>query len=52
MVIFTDPLTNQELSYHIDSHLLKKWDLVRKNLIKEDSDRVYLVDGRFLPSLN
>lgn len=52
MVNFHDPVQNIELSYHIDQNLLKKWDIVRKILIKEDSDRVYLVDGRLIPPLN
>lgn len=46
MVTFPDEIRNEVLSYHIDKNLIPKWDKVRATLVKEDSDRVYLVDGR------
>ena len=47
MVEFFDPLTQTNLSYHIDKNLVVKWDKLKDGrLIKKDEDRVYLVDGR------
>ena len=47
MVEFFDEVTKQNISYHIDNNLLKRWDKLRTNrLIKKDEDRVYIVDGR------
>ena len=47
MVEFYDPITKNIITYHIDSKLKKKWDLIRDGKLAElDEDRVYLVDGR------
>jgi len=47
MVTYTDSITGKELSYHIDKKLKEKWDKIRNGqLIKQDDDRVYIVDGR------
>lgn len=47
MVQFHDPIQNKELSYHIDPIIKTKWDKLKDGrLIKQDQDRVYLVDGR------
>lgn len=47
MVEFLDPITNQIISYHLDSKLQKLWDNIRDGkLQKINEDRVYLVDGR------
>jgi len=47
MVTFIDPLTKEELSYAISHHLRPKWDSLKDGgLIKQDDDKVYIVDGR------
>ncbi|KKM66095.1 hypothetical protein LCGC14_1484640 [marine sediment metagenome] len=47
MVEFYDPLTKENISYHIDKNLIKNWDKLREGiLIKKDDDKVYIVDGR------
>lgn len=47
MVEFFDPIENKNISYHIDSRIKKKWDLLKSGkLIKRDEDRCYIVDGR------
>jgi len=47
MVEFYDPVTDKNISYHIDKKLLVKWDRIRGGkLEKQDDDRVYIVDGR------
>ena len=47
MVEFYDPVTDKNISYHIDKKLLIKWDRIRGGkLEKQDDDRVYIVDGR------
>ncbi len=47
MVEFYDPITKENISYHIDKNLRKKWDKLREGeLIKQDDDKVYIVDGR------
>lgn len=47
MVQFYDPIQQKELSYFIDKKILEKWDKISGDkLIKQDEDRVYLVDGR------
>lgn len=44
---FYDPITKQNISYHIDSKLIKLWDALKGGgLAKLNEDRVYLVDGR------
>ena len=47
MVEFFDPITEKNMSYHIDKKLRTKWDKLRDGkLSKKDEDRCYLVDGR------
>jgi len=51
MVTFFDPIQNKELSYHIERKVKEKWDKIRfingkSKLVKQDDDRVYIVDGR------
>lgn len=47
MVEFFDPVQNINLSYHIDNNIRIKWDKLKDGrLVKNDDDRVYLVDGR------
>lgn len=47
MVKFFDEEQKTDLTYHIDKNILKRWDKLKNGrLIKQDEDRVYLVDGR------
>ncbi len=47
MVDFYDPITKEDISYHIDKNLKNKWEKLRKGqLIEKDDDKVYIVDGR------
>jgi hypothetical protein len=47
MVEFFDPVSNKEITIHIEDKLLTKWDKIRGGgVIKTNDDRVYLVDGR------
>lgn len=46
MVTIYDPIQKIDLSYHIDTHIIPKWNKIRETLVKEDADRVFLVDGR------
>lgn len=47
MVEFYDPILKKDVSYYIDKKLKRKWDTLREGqLIKQDDDKVYIVDGR------
>jgi len=47
MVEFFDPVRQENISYHIDKKLQKRWDKLKDGqLVKKDEDRVYIVDGR------
>ena len=47
MVEFYDPITKENKSYYIAKEIRAKWKKVRNGqLVKDDDDRVYIVDGR------
>ena len=46
VVEFLDPLENKNIHYHIDEKLQKKWDKLSKKVVKDNSDRVYVVVGK------
>ena len=45
MVTFFNPITNSEISYHIDKKMIKFLDSVKDKINKRDKDYVMLVDG-------
>ena len=45
MVTFFNPITNSEISYHIDKKMIKFLDSVRDKISKKDKDYVMLCDG-------
>lgn len=43
---FNDPLVNKTISYSISTNLADKWKALKKKVLKENSDRTYIVVGR------
>lgn len=45
MVSFFNPITNTEISYHIDKRMIKFLDKVKDMISKKDKDFVMIIDG-------
>ena len=45
MVSFYDPVTNSEISYHLDEKMVKLLTKIKELLTKKDKDYVMIVDG-------
>ncbi len=45
MYEFTDPITKEEISYHVDKKILYLLDRIKDTLLKKDKDYVMLIDG-------
>lgn len=47
MVEFYDPIAKKNISYHLDTKLIKMWDALKEGgLAKLNEDRIYIGDGR------